>query len=243
MRYYIKCKLNAEQREKLAKSISSGTLAKGEIFYEGMQSALREGTIDENDVVHFVEICYCLEGGLYPMAMEIPVLKENFEDVVEVKDARLRDQCTMECEFCDCTRAMKLPGKPLLDELHIKTREEDNDKERIDNFIDIGRIKLNRKKQKEGLDGLRSIIHAYDDNNNLKIKPVFAGAAISGLFAIFYNKNDDDYFRVKNIPDSEEARQIFDNAFGLKISDSTESMKAIAARSSLAQSGKRSNVI
>ena len=138
---------------------------------------------------------------------------------------------------------MKLPGKPLLDELHIKTREEDNDKERIDNFIDIGRMKLNRKKQKEGLDGLRSIINAYDDNNNLKIKPVFAGAAISGLFAIFYDKNDDDYFRVKNIPDSEEARQIFDNAFGLKISDNTESMKAMAARSSLAQSGKRSNVI
>jgi hypothetical protein len=243
MRYYIKCRLDPEQRQKLAKSIISGALARGEIFYEGMQSALREGTIDENDVVHFVEICYCLEGGLYPMAMEIPVLKENFEDVVEVKDARLRDQCTMECEFCDCTRAMKLPGKPLLDELHIKTREEDNDKERIDNFIDIGRIKLNRKKQKEGLDGLRSIIHAYDDNNNLKIKPVFAGAAISGLFAIFYDKNDDDYFRVKNIPDGKEARQIFDNAFGLKISDSTESMKAIAARSSLAQSGKRSNVI
>jgi hypothetical protein len=242
MRYYIKCKLNPEQREKLAKSISSGTLAKGEIFYEGMQSALREGTIDENDVVHFVEICYCLEGGLYPMAMEIPVLKENFEDIVQVKDARLRDQCTMECEFCDCTRAMKLPGKPLLDELHIKTREEDNDKERIDNFIDIGRIKLNRKKQKEGLDGLRSIINAYDDNNNLKIKPVFAGAAISGLFAIFYDRND-DYFRLKNIPDSKEVRQIFDNSFGLKFSGSTESMKAIAARSSLAQSGKRSNVI
>src|SRR5436190_23266122 len=96
-------------------------------------------------------------------------MKDNFDDIVQVKDARLKDQCTMECEFCDCTRAMKLPGKPLLDELHIKTREEDNDKERIDNFIDIGRIKLNRKKQKEGLDGLRSIIHAYDDNNNLKI--------------------------------------------------------------------------
>jgi hypothetical protein len=246
MRYYIKCRLDPEQRQKLAKSIISGALARGEIFYEGMQSALREGTIDENDVVHFVEICYCLKGGLYPMAMEIPVLKENFEDVVEVKDARLRDQCTMECEFCDCTRAMKLPGKPLLDELHIKTREEEdnNDKERIDNFIDIGRIKLNRKKQKEGLGGLRSIIHSDGDNNNiLRIKPVFAGAAISGLFAIFYDENDDDYFRVKNIPDGKEARQIFDNAFGLKISDSVENMKAIAARSSLAQSDKRSNVV
>lgn len=245
MRYYIKCKLNPEQRQRLAKSISSGALAKGEIFYEGMQNALREATIDENDIVHFVEICYCLEGGLYPMAMEIPVLKENFEDIVQVKDARLRDQCTMECEFCDCTRSMKLPGKPLLDELHIKTSVKGNN-DRVVNFIDIGRIKLNRKKQKEGLDGLRGI-HVDDDNNNnnnnRKIKPVFAGAAISGLFAIFYDKNDDDYFRVKNIPDSKEARQIFANAFGLKISDSTESMKAIAARSSLAQSDKRSNVV
>jgi hypothetical protein len=42
-----------------------------------MQTALREGTIDENDIVHFVEICYCLEGGLYPMVMEIPTLKNT----------------------------------------------------------------------------------------------------------------------------------------------------------------------
>jgi hypothetical protein len=45
----------------------------------------------------------------------------------------------MECEFC--------AGKPLLHELHIKKREEqnNNDNERIGNFIDIGRINLNRK--------------------------------------------------------------------------------------------------
>jgi hypothetical protein len=41
------------------------------------------------------------------MAMEIPVLEEYFEDI-EVKDARLRNQCTMECEFCDCTRNIRL---------------------------------------------------------------------------------------------------------------------------------------
>jgi hypothetical protein len=38
---------------------------------------LRQGTIDENDIIHFVEICYCLEGGLYPMAMDIPTLKDT----------------------------------------------------------------------------------------------------------------------------------------------------------------------
>lgn len=69
MRYYIKCKLNPDRREKLAESVKSASLAKGKIFYEGMQAALREGTIDDNDTVHIIEVCYCLEGGLYPMAM------------------------------------------------------------------------------------------------------------------------------------------------------------------------------
>jgi hypothetical protein len=32
-----------------------------------------------------------------------------------------------------------------------------------------------------------------------------AGAAISGLFAIFY---DGEYFRIKNIPDTSESRKI-----------------------------------
>jgi hypothetical protein len=238
MRYYIKCKLNSEQRRRLADSIRSGSLAKGKIFYEGMQSALREATLDEKDMVHFVEICYCLEGGLYPMAMEIPVLKENFEEILEIKDARLRNQCTMECEFCDCTRAIKLPGKSLLDELHINRQDEDDEEF---TFLDIGRIKLNRRKHREGLEELKSI----GNNNNIqeRIKPIFAGAAISGLFVIFYNKEDHDYFRIKNILDSHEARQVLSNIFNLRINDSTENIKTLAARSSLAQSDKRSNVV
>jgi hypothetical protein len=75
MRYYIKCKLRLDDRQKLADSLNSGSLARNRIFYEGMQMTLREGTIDENGIVHIVEICYCLEGGLYAMAMEIPALE------------------------------------------------------------------------------------------------------------------------------------------------------------------------
>jgi hypothetical protein len=30
-------------------------------------------------------VYYCLEGGLYPMAMEIPVLNKYFDEVIEVK--------------------------------------------------------------------------------------------------------------------------------------------------------------
>jgi hypothetical protein len=248
MRYYIKCKLNPEGKQRLADSIKSGSLASGKIFYEGMQTALREGTIDENDIVHFVEVCYCLEGGLYPMAMEIPVLNNYFDDIIEVKDARLRDQCTMECEFCDCTRNIKLPGKSLVNELNInKGKEEEEElgggrggKDYYnDNFLDIGRIRLDRKKQKEGLEGLKSVSTSSDNSNN-KIKAIFTGAAISGLFAILHD--GDDHFRIKNIPDNEASRQLLhDLGFG-QIYGDMQSMK-MAAMDSLAKNDKRSNVV
>lgn len=236
MRYYIKCKLNSKDKQRLANSLRSGSLARNKIFYEGMQTAIREGTIDEDGIVHFVEICYCLEGGLYPMAMEIPVLKEYFEDIVEVKDARLRDQCTMECEYCDCTRNIRLPGKSVVNELQI-----DNEW-KPDEFVDIGRLRLNRKKQKEGIEGLWNIIGNSDnsDRTSDKLKPIFAGAAISGLFVIFNDVGNQDNFRVKNIPDTIETRKLM-NTLGLTIDDTVDSMK-MTARSSLAHTDKRSNV-
>jgi hypothetical protein len=233
MRYYVRCKLNSKDKQRLADSLCSGSLARNKIFYEGMQTALREGTIDENGILHFIEVCYCLEGGLYPMAMEIPVLKEFFEDVVEVKDARLRDQCTMECEFCDCTRNIRLPGRSVADELQIDDKHSSNE------FVDIGRLRLNRKKQKEGIEGLRNIINSNIEDNNLV--PIFAGSAVSGLFAIFYDRSNQDYFRIKNIPDTVEAYRLL-NTLGLTANDSVSSMK-MTAQSSLAHSDSRSNIV
>lgn len=231
MRYYLKCKLNPCGRQKLADSIETASLAKGKIFYEGMQSALREGTIDDDNTVHFIEVCYCLEGGLTPMAMELPTLKEYFESVEQVKDARLRDECTMECEACDCTRAIKLPGKPLIDKLNIRQGVIRNNV----SFVDMGRIPLNRKRQGQGLEALKNIIREAESRN---IEPVMAGAAISGLFVIF---KEQDFFRIKNIPDTMEARQIIDR-LGLTLIDSVESVKS-QARSSIAHNDKRSNVV
>jgi hypothetical protein len=140
MRYYIKCKLNPESRASLADSIKSGDLARGQVFYQGVQSALRGARIDDTGMVHFVEVCYCLEGGLYPMAMELPILKMYFDSIVEVKDARFRDKCTMECEACDCTRAIKLPGKPLIEKLNLM-RDVLHEREADDTrFIDFWQI-------------------------------------------------------------------------------------------------------
>ena len=62
----------------MTKDVKSGSLAREKIFYEGLHAALRKATIDGNNIVYFTEICYCLEA-LYPLAMEIPVLKEYFE--------------------------------------------------------------------------------------------------------------------------------------------------------------------
>ena len=261
MRYYIKCKLNPKAKDKLADSIKSGSLARGNVFYEGMQTALREGTIDENDIVHFVEVCYCLEGGLYPMAMEIPVLNKYFDEVIEVKDARLRDQCTMECEFCDCTRNIKLPGKSLVNDLNVnrikkeerlggnsnKNKNNNNDDDDDDDnngFLDVGRIRLNRKKQKEGLEGLKSVFAANNNDNrinNSKVKPIFAGAAISGLFAILHD-SDNNYFRIKNIPDNKESRQLLYDLGFEQVNGDVQSMKMTGVNS-LAKSDKRSNVV
>lgn len=237
MRYYIKCKLNPKSSEKLANSINSGNLAKGKIFYEGMQAALRTASIDETNTVHFIEACYCLEGGLYPMAMEIPTLKDYFESVEEVKDARFREKCTMECEACDCTRAIKLPGIPLVEKLNLEDDEVSKKEISRTEFIDYGRVELKRQKQRHGFDSLKKVI---DECLSSKIKPVIAGAAISGLFAIFYDDNG-EYFRIKNIPDTNEARHILDK-LGLDIHDSVESVKE-NARCSLAASDRYSNIV
>lgn len=235
MRYYVKCKLNSQARERLANSIRSGNLAKGQVFYEGMHAALRGATIDDMDIVHFVEVCYCLEGGLYPMAMESPTLREYFDSIVEVKDARFRDKCTMECEACDCTRAIRLPGKPLIEKLNLVKDVLEERKIDSTRFLDIGRIVLNRRKQRQGMDALKNIVYECTSS---KIKPIIAGAAISGLFAIFY---DGEYFRIKNIPDTNEARQIFDK-LGLSISDSVQSVKQ-NTKQSLAGSDTYSNIV
>jgi hypothetical protein len=235
MRYYVKCKLNSQAREKLTNTLRSGNLAKGQVFYEGMHAALRGATIDDMDIVHFVEVCYCLEGGLYPMAMESPTLREYFDSIVEVKDARFRDKCTMECEACDCTRAIKLPGKPLIEKLNLVKDVLQERKIDSTRFLDIGRIVLNRRKQRQGIDALKNIVYECTSS---KIKPIIAGAAISGLFAIFY---DGEYFRIKNIPDTNEARKIFDK-LGLSISDSVQSVKQ-NTKQSLAGSDTYSNIV
>ncbi len=51
----------------------------------------------------------------------------------------------VEWEAYDCTRSIKLPGKPLM---RIRNRRKKTRSEK-DDFVDTGRIKPNRRKQEE----------------------------------------------------------------------------------------------
>ena len=50
---------------------------------------------------------------------------------------------------------------------------------------------LNRRKQRVGIEALRELTHEYTSS---KVRAIKCGAAISGLYAIFY---DGEYFRVR----------------------------------------------
>ena len=140
----------------------------------------------------------------------------------------------MECEACDCTRAIKLPRKSLVDKLDIQKEEFSGLSNNI-SLVDMGRIHLNRRKQREGIEALKNVIN---ECNSESVKPVMAGAAISGLFVIF---QDNEFFRVKNIPDTREARQLI-SKLGLGLNDTVEMVKT-QARGSLARSDRRSNIV
>jgi len=48
----------------------------------------------------------------------------------------------------------------------------------------------------------------YIERTSEKLKPIFTGAAVSGLFVIFYDTGDQDYFR--NVPDTVVFRTILE---------------------------------
>jgi hypothetical protein len=58
----------------------------------------------------------------------------------------------MECEACDCTRAIKLPGKRLNERLNLVNNELHEKEDATMRFTDFGRIVLNRRKQSVGLE-------------------------------------------------------------------------------------------
>ncbi len=226
MRYHISGKVRPGKKKTLKENVRNGSVAEGTIFHSGMMAGLRKATIDEEERVHFIEVCYCLESGLEPMQMEFPYLEDYF-DALEVKDARRRKMCTMECEACDCTRTYRLPGSPLADHLGLNPEELDGD------FSDPGRIPLNRKRQGIGILGLRDALRSGAG-------AWFGEAAVKGFYVIF--RDGKEWFRVKGIPDTKEARALLKKT-GLTGLGSVEGARRAAKRNSVAERDDKSNVV
>ncbi len=224
MRYRITGRIRPKKKKALRDGIQDATIGQGTVFYEGMMAGLRNATLDEDGRVHFIEVCYCLESGLEPMQMELPSL-EPFLDELEVVDARKRKACTMECEACDCTRTIRLPGSPFSN--HLGLDDEGLDGE----YIDAGRIPLNRKKQKTGIAGLREALASGAE-------AWFGGAAVKGFYVIF--SDGEEFFRVRAIPDTRQARALLRKT-GLTGFGSVETARRWA-RGSLAARDDKSNV-
>lgn len=224
MRYHISGKIRAGKKQDLTKDLCNGTVAENTIFHGGMMAGLRSATVDEEERVHFIEVCYCLESGLDPMQIEVPHLEDYFGEIT-VKDARRRKKCTMECEGCDCTRTYRLPGVSIFDRLDLQKNNFDSD------YIDPGRISLNRKRQLCGIEGLRMALNSAAE--------VFeGGTTINGFYVIF--SDGDEFFRVKEIPDTQSIRSMLQQ-IGLAGLISVKSMRR-SALNSLAARDCKSNI-
>ena len=84
---------------------------------------------------------------------------QYFNDI-KVKHVRIREECTIECGFCDCTRIIKLPSKSLMHKESQMNKEVTNngnvkEEDIICSFIEIGRVKMNRMKQRTGMQGVK----------------------------------------------------------------------------------------
>jgi hypothetical protein len=109
MRYLVKARLKAGQRESLLAAIDNGTLGLGSIAGSEYLHDMAHARQLEDGMVCWVEVCYCAT----PLEEERPYWEEYFE-LVQIKNARARDKCKdlngteyWACSTCDCTARLE----------------------------------------------------------------------------------------------------------------------------------------
>ena len=105
MRYLVKARLKAGQRENLLQAIDNGTLGLGSIAGREYLHDMAHARQLEDGMVCWVEVCYCAT----PLEEERPYWEEYFE-LVQIKNAHAREKCKdlngteyWACSTCDCT--------------------------------------------------------------------------------------------------------------------------------------------
>jgi len=109
MRYLVKARLKAGQREQLVAAIDNGTLGLGSIAGSEYLHDMAHARLLEDGMVCWVEVCYCAT----PLEEERPYWEEYFE-LVQIKNAHAREKCKdlngteyWACSTCDCTARLE----------------------------------------------------------------------------------------------------------------------------------------
>ena len=128
MRYLVKARVRQGRERALLKAIQEEHLGKGSVAGDEYLENTRHARIDQNDLAHWVETCFCPT----PLQEERPYWEEYFE-LLSVKDAHSRQNCRdlngtepWACCDCDCTKRLEQRlqsrGRSFLNELK-KTQE------------------------------------------------------------------------------------------------------------------------
>ena len=109
MRYLVKARIKAGQRERLLAAIENGTLGLGSIAGGEYLRDMAQARQLADGMVCWVEVCYCAT----PLAEERPYWEAYFE-LVQVMNAHARDKCKdssgddyWACSSCDCTQRLE----------------------------------------------------------------------------------------------------------------------------------------
>lgn len=123
MRYLVKARLRKGKAKALLQAIHEERLGQGSVAGDEYLHNMRHARVDENQVAHWVETCFCST----PLDEERPYWEEYFE-LLTIKDAHARKNCRdlngtepWACCDCDCTKRLEqrlaTRGRPFLNEL------------------------------------------------------------------------------------------------------------------------------
>jgi hypothetical protein len=122
MRYLLSARVRRDRAADLLSRLEAGTFGRG-FPYGDLGEVLLAGRVDGSGTARWLETCYCREYYGVAMEEELPYFEEFLTDL-EVADARNPKTCKgyPACSSCDCTRHVRLDGRPFLDFLRDVVR-------------------------------------------------------------------------------------------------------------------------
>ncbi|HYG74903.1 MAG TPA: hypothetical protein VEK08_07865 [Planctomycetota bacterium] len=125
MRYILSAQVIPGKAAALQRALRDGSFSRG-FPYGDLGENVREGKVDADGTIRWVETCYCREYLNVAMVMELEYL-ERYLHRITVTDARDPRYCKgyPHCNDCLCTKTIRFDGRTFdsfLDELASRER-------------------------------------------------------------------------------------------------------------------------